>query len=637
MRKEILFNDNWAFTMPGNAPVNVTVPHTWNGTDGQDGGNNYLRTTCFYSKKFAKPQLSAGEKCILQFRGVNSECQVLINGVKACQHEGGYSTFNVDITELLVDENTVKLVVSNQKNVTVYPQKADFTFYGGIYRDVYMIILPKNHFAFGKYSSPPIKFATEISGNTGKLTVSAEAKGEGEVKISVYDKDKAVASGGAGEQIDIKNVRLWQGRKDPFLYTVKAELIVDGKVADAVSGRVGFRTFNVDPNKGFFLNGESYPLRGVCRHQDRPKLGNAISKAEHDEDMELIMEVGATTVRLAHYQHDQYFYDLCDEKGLVVWAEIPYISQHLPTANENACVQMRELINQNYNHASIVCWGISNEITISRISQDTVDCHKKINDICHEEDATRLTVVAAYMAITKGNPTLHISDIVSYNLYFGWYLPFAELSGWKLDGFHKKYPNTPLGLSEYGAEAMTNLHSAKPRRMDNTEDYQNIYHEKMLKVINDRDYLWATHLWNMFDFAADARNQGGEPGMNHKGLVTFDRKTKKDSFYLYKAFWSDEKFVHIALKRFANRTGDKLKVKVYSNCDELSLYNNGKLICSKKANRIFEFTMPMQQKNEITAECGDIKDKAVFNKVSSPDPAYRLRKSKGATSQSWEK
>lgn len=635
MREKILFNDNWRFKMNGKDEVPVNVPHTWNGVDGQDGGNDYLRTKCSYFKSFDAPAFEEGGKCLLQFCGVNSECEVFLNGEKVFAHEGGYSTFNIDITEKLKEKNALEVVVSNIKNNRVYPQKADFTFYGGIYRDVFLLLLPKVHFEFGKLSSPCLKLTPSVSGNKGLLKAEAKVCGKGRIEVSVFEGDTLVAKGDNKSPIEIQNVHLWHGRVDPFLYTVKGALIVDGKVVDEVSEKVGFRTFKVDPEKGFFLNGKSYPLRGVCRHQDRPKIGNAISKAEHDEDMSLIMEVGATTVRLAHYQHDQYFYDLCDEKGLVVWAEIPYISQHLPTANENAYSQMRELINQNYNHASIVCWGISNEITISRISSDTVECHKKCHEISHEEDPTRLTVVAAYMAITKGNRTLHVSDLVSYNLYFGWYLPFTKLAGVKMDAFRKKYPGTPLGLSEYGAEGMPNLHSAKPKRLDNTEEYQCLYHEQMLEVINKRDYLWATHMWNMFDFAADARNQGGEPGMNHKGLVTFDRKTRKDSFYLYKAFWSDEKFVHIASKRFANRVESNINVKVYSNCDEISLYLNGKLLETKKADKIFNFSVPLNDVAEIKAVCGKLSDTAVFNKVSAKDPSYKLRK--GGVNSSWEK
>ncbi len=636
MRTIKIFNDNWTFIMPGKEPVALDLPHTWNGTDGQDGGNDYLRTGCKYKKSFSKPELMAGEVCYIRFDGVNSECTVTVNGSEICAHEGGYSSFFADITGVLKDDNTIEVSVSNKKNDRVYPQKADFTFYGGIYRDVQLIVLPENRFDFGPDASPPLKLNTTVSGADGIITASAYIKGRGEVKISVFAGSEKVAEGTLDAPIRIANVRLWDGRIDPYLYTVKAELLSGGRIADEVSVRTGFRTFKMDPQKGFILNGSPYALRGVCRHQDRPGIGNALKEADHDEDIALIMEVGATTVRLAHYQHDQYFYDKCDEAGLVVWAEIPYISKHMPAANENAYSQMKELIRQNYNHPSIVCWGISNEITISRTSADTLDCHKKLHELCHAEDPSRPTVIACYMPCMITNRLNRVPDMVSYNLYFGWYFPITALAGWKLDNFHRKYPDTPLGLSEYGAEGMPNLHSRFARRMDNTEEYQCIYHEKMLKIINDREYLWGTHLWNMFDFAADARNQGGEPGMNHKGLVTFDRKTKKDAFYLYKAFWSSEKFIHIAGKRFSNRTGARMKVKVYSNCGEVTLSNNGARIGTKKGAGIYEFEIALSEKNAITAECGGITDTAVFHKVQKKDPAYKMRKA-GGTSKSWEK
>lgn len=634
MRKAELINSDWKFVMPGRQTTTINVPHTWNGIDGQDGGNNYLRTACRYVKEFARPAMEDGEACLVRFNGVNSECEVFFNGEKIFTHEGGYSAFNVDLSGKLKDNNILEVAVSNRKNNRVYPQKADFTFYGGIYRDVYLITLPKDRFEFGPDSSPPLKLKTDCSGTKGILTATVYNNIKGVVSVSVYDDGTLIAKGKAGEPIEIEDVHLWDGVKDPFMYTVKAQLYINGRLSDEVSAKTGFRSYRVDPEKGFFLNGKAYPLRGVCRHQDRPKIGNALNKSHHDEDMELITEVGATTVRLAHYQHDQYFYDLCDEKGIVVWAEIPYISQHLPTANQNALDQMRELIRQNFNHPSIVCWGISNEITISRISSDTVECHKRINELCHQEDPGRFTVVAGYMAITKGNRTLHVSDVVSYNLYFGWYLPFTGLTGVKLDAFRKKYPDTPLGLSEYGAEAMPNLHSRYPMRGDNTEDYQAIYHEKILKIIEQRDYLWATHVWNMFDFAADARNQGGEPGMNHKGLVTFDRKTRKDSFYLYKAYWSKQPFVHISGRRYANRTGKTTVIKAYSNQSTLELYVNGRLVGSQTADKVFKFKINMEESNNIEIKCGELTDKCVINRVKSKDRSYKIKKT---SNKSWEK
>ena len=472
------------------------------------------------------------------------------------------------------------------------------------------------------------------------MQAKAYIQGQGTVKFTVLDKEgKEVAvkkseSSNKTNIIKIDNVHLWNGKKDPYLYTVKAELIIDDIVQDTVEKNIGFRSFRIDPKEGFFLNGKKYPLRGVCRHQDRPNIGNALSTSHHEEDIKIINELGANTIRLAHYQHDDYFYDLCDKHGMIVWAEIPYISRHMPEGNENAIAQMKELIYQQYHHPSIAVWGISNEITMHISTKDRYDMHIKLNDLCHELDPSRLTAIACYMPCTIANKLNRIPDIVSYNLYFGWYFPFTALAGWKLDNYRRKYPNEILGLAEYGAEGMPNLHSSRPYRGDNTEEYQTIYHEQMLKIIQKRDYLWATHLWNMFDFAADARNQGGKPGMNHKGLVTFDRKTKKDSFYLYKAYWSDEPFVHICSKRFLKRAGKTAVIKIYSNQNSVKLYNNGKLINEKKGDKIFKFKINLEEKNNLKAISGNLTDEAEIILVKKKEKSYKLKKS---NNKSWEK
>ncbi len=635
MRQVILFNNDWLFQMPGEEPVKLNLPHTWNGVDGQDGGDNYKRCKCTYTKTFKKPDFKVGERVKLEFKGVNSEGEVLLNGKLLTVHAGGYSTFIVDITDHLLDDNTLVVNVDNSKTEEVYPQTADFTFYGGIYRDVNLLILPKNHFEFLKDSSPALKVTTKVDGNDGIINVVAEVSGNLAPIILVLNKEnEVVAKGTINEDIKISNVHLWNGVKDPYLYTVKG-ILKDKDIEDEVSTRIGFRTFKVDPKKGFFLNGKPYPLRGVCRHQDRPKIGNALTKKEHEEDIKLIKEVGANTIRLAHYQHDQYFYDLCDEYGFVVWAEIPYISRYMKAADKNAFNQMSELIHQNFNHPSIVCWGISNEITMFKVTNATRKHHKELNEFCHKEDPSRFTTIACFSVMTIFNRIAHITDVASYNLYWGWYVPITRVTGLICDMWHLFYPHGPIGLSEYGAEAMPNLHSAHPRRGDNTEEYQAIYHEKMIDVINKRPYLWATHVWNMFDFAADARNQGGEPGMNHKGLVTFDRKTKKDSFYAYKAYWSDEPFIHLCSKRFINRVGSKTLVKVYTNQNEVSLYQNGKLICTKKGNKIFKFKIKMAETNEIVVTSGNLKDSGIIKKVATKDPSYIVKK--GGSNKSWEK
>lgn len=647
MKVTVPFNDKWTFQMPGENPQNVNLPHTWNGVDGQDGGNDYKRLTCTYQKTFSKPKLNDGDSCFVVFDGVNSVAEVVLNGKTLCRHEGGYSRFCVDLTENLLDENTLLVKVSNEDNANVYPRRADFTFYGGIYRDVTLQVFSQDSFVFGECCSPSLKVLSEVCGEDGFLNVSANVRGSGEVKISVLDADgRVVASGESNEKIIVKNVHLWDGVRDPYLYTVVAELFANGQKADETRESIGFRYFSVSPQKGFFLNGKSYPLRGVSRHQDRPLKGNALSKAEHEEDISLIREIGANTIRLAHYQHADYFYTLCDKFGLVVWAEIPYISRHEPCANDNSQSQMRELILQNFNHPSICFWGLSNEITMMRTDKrDMVQNHIRLNNLCHEADPTRLTTLACFTLCGMGNKIAHITDVVSWNHYYGWYAPFKWLYKLFFGAFRFFFPKRAVGLSEYGAEAMPNLHSLHPKRGDNTEEYQAKYHEYMAAFIEKRPYLWGTHVWNMFDFAADGRNQGGEPGRNHKGLVTFDRKTKKDSFFVYKAYWSDEPFVHICGKRFVNRTGKKLKIKVYSNCDEVALFCNGCEVARKHGDKVFEFTLPMQQKNFVEAKAVNTEhsggsaeapcDSATFMKVTTKDPDY-IEKNLGS-SHSWEK
>jgi beta-galactosidase len=425
-------------------------------------------------------------------------------------------------------------------------------------------------------------------------------------------------------------VHLWNGRKDPYLYGAKATLLDGTEEIDSISTRFGCRSYVIDPEKGFILNGERYPLRGVSRHQDRWGIGNALLPQHHEEDIDLIMELGATTIRLAHYQHDQYFYDLCDEKGLVIWAEIPFISQFMETGYDNTISQMTELVAQNYNHASIVVWGLSNEITMQgESSEELIKNHNDLNDLCHKMDPTRLTTMAVVSMCSQDDPYLQIPDTLSWNHYFGWYGGNASMNGPWLDGFHKKYPQIPVGMSEYGCEAL-NWHTSNPKQGDYTEEYQAYYHEELIKQLYTRDYLWATHVWNMFDFGADARAEGGENGQNHKGLVTFDRKYKKDSFYAYKAWLSDEPFVHICGKRYVDRVEDTTKVTVYSNQPQVELFVNGtSLGVQESPEHFFYFEVPNAGESTLKAVAGDCTDESHIKKVDEPNEAYILRE-KGA-------
>ena len=638
MRSIAKLMKDWQFTGPNGVPTAVELPHTWNARDGQDGGNDYWRGCCTYCTRFAAPVYDPAQQQVwLQFEGVNASAAVLLNGQQLCTHDGGYSIFRAEVTELLQAENQLTVRVDNSVNDHVYPQKADFTFYGGIYRDVSLLVVNKNHIALGHFGDTGVKITPTLKEGSADIRVETLVEGSGTVTVELLDAEGRTAAKGEGENtfLHLDAPHLWNGIKDPYLYTCVVRLLQDGKPVDEVTTKVGLRSFSVDPKKGFFLNGRPYPLHGVSRHQDHKDLGNAITREMHDEDMALIRELGANTVRLAHYQHDQYFYDLCDQYGMVVWAEIPYISEHLPNGRENTISQMKELIHQNYNHPSIVCWGVSNEITIStKDKADMLDNHRVLNELCHKMDSTRLTTLACYAMCGPFNPVAHITDLVSWNLYLGWYVPGLFLNDLWMDFFHLVYPNRPLGFSEYGAEGMPNLHSAHPRRGDHTEEYQAKYHEYMLKCFDRHPWLWATHVWNMFDFAADARDQGGEPGMNHKGLVTFDRKTKKDSFYLYKAWWSEENFVHICSKRFTDRTEKEIEVKVYSNQNTVALYADGKKLAEQTGEHIFRFRVPLHGKVELKAVAGDCIDTASFCNVAEPNPSYKLVKTK-SKSANW--
>lgn len=628
---------DWMFTNQNGKKRPVDLPHTWNAIDGQDGGNDYFRGTCVYEKTFSRPEYNAGERVYLQFHGVNASARVVLNGTEVCTHDNGYSTFRKDITELLKDENELRVEVDNSVNDLVYPQMADFTFYGGIYRDVELLTVSAEHFDLDYYGGPGIRYVTEVNGKNATVKVDtytnvADLSTAGlEVEIILKDaKGNMVASAkGTSVALKIADVHLWDGIKDPYLYRLEAQLKRGETVVDEVSCNCGVRTFLVDPDKGFFLNGRSYPLHGVSRHQDWKGIGNAISCEQMEQDMDLIREVGANTIRLAHYQHNQYFYDLCDRYGMVVWAEIPYISRHLPNARENTFFQMRELIIQNFNHPCIVTWGLSNEITIKVThKKDMLDNHHELQKLVKELDPTRPTTLACYAMCGPFHPVTKISDIVAWNLYLGWYVPGLFLNDWFMKFYHFVYPKRALGYSEYGAEGMPNLHSERPKRGDNTEEYQNIYHEYMLECFNRHPFLWGTYVWNMFDFAADARNQGGEPGMNHKGLVTFDRKTKKDSFYLYKAYWNKEDaFVYLAGRRFTYRKSEKQTITVYSNQSEVALYQDGKLVDTKRGEHVFKFEVVLKDgENKFEAKSGSLTDEIMLCRTKEDHPEYVVKK-----------
>ena len=640
MRTVKCINENWLFTMNENANVtalpegaeNLNLPHTWNGKDGQDGGNDYKRQKCFYFKEIAKEELT-GEENYLEFDAVNSSAEVFWNGASLAVHHGGYSRFRVKIpAENIKETNILTVCADNTPNEEVYPQTADFTFYGGIYRGVKIISVPSTHFDLEYYGAPGVMVTPAVNGNNADVTIETFVTNANGASITykILDGENVVAETTSADtkvNLTIENVHLWNGRKDPHLYTLVATLSKDGEELDKVSTRFGCRTFSVDSEKGFILNGEEYPLRGVSRHQDYPEKGNALTLEDHKRDIDLILEVGATTIRLAHYQHAQEFYDLCDEAGLVIWAEIPYISRHMEGGYDNTISQMKELVSQNYNHASICFWGLSNEITIAGADDPhLIKNHRDLNKLVHEMDKTRLTTIATVTMCSMDSEYVHISDVLSYNHYFGWYGGTTDMNGKWFDDFHKKYPNKAIGLSEYGCEAL-DWHTSTPTQGDYTEEYQAYYHEELIKQIAVRPYIWATHVWNMFDFAADARAEGGENGMNHKGLMTFDRQYKKDAFYAYKAWLNPEPMVHICSKKYIDRVEDVTKVTVYSNCDEVELFRNGESVGKQKKGDFpfFYFEVKNEGTSTLEAKAGDLSDTATINKVDTPNEDYIMK------------
>lgn len=648
MRQYETLQEHWFFTKKDlhKAPVSlpkkdwkeVTLPHTWNHMDGQDGGSDYYRGRCWYVRELDIHLPSENTLVYLEFQAASSACEVYVNGEKAAEHEGGYSIFRADITSLLrEEENILAVMVDNSHQDQIYPQMADFTFYGGLYRDVNLIYVNETHFDLDYYGSKGVTVSSKITGDgQAHLTLHgyvSHPKEEDQVLFTIYDAtgtEIAALARPAMEdtnaELDLTDLHLWQGVEDPYLYTVEAVILRHNEVQDMVSTRHGFREFYVDPQKGFFLNGRLTPLRGVSRHQDRLGLGNALTFEEHLEDAQLIRELGANTIRLAHYQHSQEFYDLCDEMGFIIWAEIPFISRmnEDPKAHENCISQMKELILQNYNHSSICFWGISNEITIGDSLPNLPENLRDLNNLVHELDDTRLTTMAQVSSLPMEDEQNQITDVLSYNHYFGWYGGSIYDNEKWLDAFHEMHPDRALGISEYGCEGIISYHSDDPKAGDYSEEYQALYHEHMAKIIEERPWLWATHIWNMFDFGCDARNEGGVAGRNNKGLMTFDRLVKKDSFYLYQAYWTHTPMIHICGKRYAKRTGDTMTVKVYSNLSEVELFVDGSSFGTKEGYRVFTFeNVPLKEGyTTITAKSGGCIDATAFEKVEKPVESY---------------
>ena len=649
MRKVINLNQGWKFIqenagLPATFPAGwgtVDLPHSWNAIDGNDGNGSFDRGSYWYAKEFATPeQPLAGGRTYVEVLAAGQQAAVYVNGTQVTYHEGGYSRFRADVTDLCRTDGGANLLVincSNEYKDSVYPQSADFTFYGGLYRGVNLISVPAVHFDLDYYGAPGIAVTPKPCSKCGGayFEINSYVTNPDEnftVLYSITDADGNEVAGGCRPADDAKitlfvpDAHLWN-IDDPYLYTVTALLQRRNEAYDELVVKAGVRSYKVTPQDGFIINGVQTPLRGVSRHQDRVYEGNALTKEEHYEDARLIKELGANTIRLAHYQHSEDFYNACDELGFIIWAEIPFISvfNKDPAAHQNCISQMKELIYQNYNHPCICFWGISNEILIGGISQQLVDNHKELNALVHEIDPSRLTTIAHVSQTPIESPMHHITDVISYNHYFGWYGGKMEDNGPWFDHFHEVHPDLCVGVSEYGCEGILTYHGPEPACKDYSEEYQALYHEHLAQVFDERPWLWATHVWNMYDFGCAARNEGGVAGRNNKGLMTMDRKTKKDSYYVYQAYWSKKPMVHIAGRRYAQRAGETTQVRIYSNQPAVSLYLNGELVEKKGGYRVFVFDVALAEgQNILVADAGAVKDSITLEKVEKEPAIYTL-------------
>lgn len=608
----------------------VNLPHTWNTGDNNDRGR-YV-----YQRSFSIGSQHTDQEIYIEFLGANSVCQVYLNSTYLGEHRGGYATFRFLITQLVrwEEDNELTVYVDNSPTEDVSPLAGDFTIYGGLYRGVNLICTDQNHFDLGYYGTSGVILRSDVDEEeNGVLNLELHTKcSEGvRVQLSILDEHHEILET-KFEDASVKNITmkverpvLWQGKENPCLYTLKAELVGVDTVYDEVSLKFGFRSCSLHAEQGFYLNGKHLRINGVAKHQDCEGYGNAVTPEVIRRDFDLIGEIGANAVRLSHYQHDQLVYDLCDQEGYVVWAEIPMMS--MPDSEsvlKNAEEQLKELVLQNCHHPSICFWGVQNEIAMGGESISMYRSVDELNDTVHKLLPKALTASANMYYVKNASQLNQITDMIGYNLYYGWYYgETKDLDPW-IEAFHQENPEAPLGISEYGADANLAFHSAHPKVKDYSEEFQSVYHEETYSIISAKPYLWGSFLWNMFDFGSAIRNEGGTKGKNCKGLVTFDRKVRKDAFYFYKANWSKEPFIHICEKRFIHRHEDLMDIKVYSNLSRITLSVNGvemEPVSGKFVFLIKNVALKPGQ-NIIRAHQEEVEDQAVFMKVDEPDLSY---------------
>ena len=609
-RQDILLNNDWNFRfshqVQKGTEVRVDLPHTWNAQDALSGKIDYKRGIGNYEKNLFIRSEWKGKRLFIRFEGVNNIADVFVNRRHIGEHRGGYGAFIFEITGKVEygKENSILVRVNNGEQLDIMPLVGDFNFYGGIYRDVHLLIIDETCISPLNYASPGVRLIQDsVSHKYAKVRavvdLSNGGSGNREVELNVRLLDgqrvvkegtkKVNLSGNAAMQqeftFEIDQPHLWNGRQDPFLYQAEVILSRNGQMVDRVIQPLGLRFYRIDPDKGFFLNGKHLPLQGVCRHQDRSEVGNALRPQHHEEDAALMLEMGVNAVRLAHYPQATYFYDLMDKNGIIVWAEIPFVGPggyndkgfvDLPAFRANGKEQLKELIRQHYNHPSICVWGVFNELT--ELGDNPVEYIKELNVLAHQEDPTRPTTSAS----NQMGDLNFITDAIAWNRYDGWYggTP-ADLGKW-LDRMHKDHPEICIAISEYGAGAsiyhqQDSLVKTVPTSWWHPENWQTYYHIENWKTISSRPYVWGSFVWNMFDFGAAHRTEGDRPGINDKGLVTFDRKVRKDAFYFYKANWNrEEPMLYLTGKRNTVRTQRLQTITAFTNLSGAELFVNGK-------------------------------------------------------------
>lgn len=640
MRTIESLNGEWNFRKEGHDFSVINVPHTWNVIDGQGQKNDYFQGKGEYEKVVYIKDLN--KNIFIECKGVSKKAEIYVNKKYVGEHRGGFSTFRFDITSYvnINEDNLITIIADNTNTDEIYPMMADFTFFGGVYRDVNIIYVNETHFDLLDDGSKGVYVQSKIEDNHAIVNISNVIVGDYDfIDASIIDEKGDITCFTQTVDLNFDMIMfqptLWEGKKNPYLYTLSLTIFKEGNVCDEIDLRFGVRSIAIDASTGFALNNENMRLNGVSRHQCREDFGWALTKEHHEEDLELIKELGANSIRLAHYQHDDYFYDLCDEAGMILWAEIPFISgmSNNPLAFENAKQQMRELIKQNMHRPSIAMWGIQNEITI-RPNEKLKGQLEGLQAICKELDPTRLTTAAQFMAEPNNSELNSISDILGYNLYWGWYAGKTEDFGPWLDRFHSENPTIPLSISEYGAEGILAYQNDQPVVKDYSEAYHALFHEEVFEILHKKEYLWGTYVWNMFDFAAANRDEGGVKGRNNKGLITFDRKTKKDAFYLYQAYFSEVPMLHVAGKRYEKRNKDVSIVKVYSNQEHVEFYHNNIEISGNRRGVIFTYEVPVEKENHILVKAGMKHEVLYFSNAEEP-VSYSLGNATGGSVQNW--